>query len=141
MQFPSSCPTENRPPLQKCMKVPSTSTRVLEGPQTPSSLTWEPQSRLAFGHHRRVCWPSGLWPLDITILQCAASLAAGGYDQPCELIKSLSSIEFGPLLDSKTLCDSFNRKGPHLYFWRGRGGVCGATTRTEPYPVKCLFDL
>ena len=26
-------------------------------PRTPSSLTWVPQSRLAFGHHRRVRWP------------------------------------------------------------------------------------
>ena len=33
--------------------------------------------------------PSGLRPLAITILQCAASRAAGGYDRPCELTKSL----------------------------------------------------
>ena len=39
-------------------------------PRTPSSLIWVPQSRLAFGHHRRLGWPSGLWPLAITILQC-----------------------------------------------------------------------
>ena len=28
-------------------------------PRTPASLTWVPQSRLAFGHHRRVGWPWG----------------------------------------------------------------------------------
>ena len=57
-------------------------------PPTPSSLTWVPQSRLAFGHHCRVSWPSGLWPLAITILQCATSLTPGGYNRPCWLIKS-----------------------------------------------------
>ena len=48
-------------------------------PRTPSSLTWVSQSRLAFFHHRRVGWPSSHRPSGITILQCAASLAAGGY--------------------------------------------------------------
>ena len=49
-------------------------------------VTWEPQSNLAFG---TVGWWSGLRPSDITILQCAASLAIGGYDQTYRPIKSL----------------------------------------------------
>ena len=60
---------------------------------TPPSIltlvTWVPQSRLAFGQTPHVGWPSGLRPLAITILQCAASLAAGGYDRPCGPIESL----------------------------------------------------
>ena len=48
-------------------------------PQKPSSLTWVPQIRLAFCHHRRVGGPLGLWPSAITIPQCIALLAGGGY--------------------------------------------------------------
>ena len=32
--------------------------QVFLTPRTPASLTWVPQSRLAFGNHRRVGWPS-----------------------------------------------------------------------------------
>ena len=60
-------------------------------------VTWVPQSRLAFGHQRWVGWSSGLWPSVIIILQCAASLATGGYNWPCGPIKSLFSIETLPL--------------------------------------------
>ena len=49
-------------------------------------VTWLPQSRLAFGQTPRVGWPLGLQPSAITILQCAALLGAGGYNQPCGLI-------------------------------------------------------
>ena len=60
---------------------------------TPPSIltlvTWEPQSKLAFGQTPHVGWPSGLRPSAITILQCAASLAAGGYNRPCGPIKIL----------------------------------------------------
>ena len=42
----------------------------------PLSLTWVPQSKLAFGHYCRLDWLLGLWPSAITILQCAAPLAA-----------------------------------------------------------------
>ena len=52
-------------------------------------VTWVPQSRLAFGQTPHVGRPSGLRPSAITILQCAALLAAGGYDRPCGRIKSL----------------------------------------------------
>ena len=36
-------------------------------------------------------WPNPhvSWPLATTILQCAASLAAGGYDRPCGPIESI----------------------------------------------------
>ena len=37
-------------------------------PPTPSSLTWVPQSRLAFVHHPRVSWPRAFGPLAITII-------------------------------------------------------------------------
>ena len=47
--------------------------------RTPSSMTWVPLSRLAFGDHCRAGWQLGLWPSAITILQCAASLVAGSY--------------------------------------------------------------
>ena len=55
----------------------------------------------------RVGWPSttlhvgwllGLWPSPNRILQCAASLAAGGYD------RESFSIESGPLHHSKKHC-------------------------------------
>ena len=45
--------------------------------------------KLAFGQTPHVGWPSGLRPSAITILQYAASLAAGGYNRPCVLMKSL----------------------------------------------------
>ena len=49
---------------------------------TPLSIltlvTWVPQSKLAFGQSPHVGWLSGLRPSAITILQCAASLVAGG---------------------------------------------------------------
>ena len=45
--------------------------------------------KLAFGQTPHVGWPSGLRPSAIIILQCAASLAAGGYDRPCGPIESL----------------------------------------------------
>ena len=35
--------------------------------RTLSSLTWVPQSRLAFDHHRRVSWPWAFGPSAITI--------------------------------------------------------------------------
>ena len=65
---------------------------------TPTSIlhlghhhTWLGYSarNLAFGQTPHVGWLSGLRPLVITILQCAASLAAGGYDWPCWPIESL----------------------------------------------------
>ena len=37
--------------------------------------------KLAFGQTPHVGWPSGLRPSTITILQCAASFAAGSYDR------------------------------------------------------------
>ena len=87
-----------------------TSTRVPEGalsysliyptPCIPSSLTWIPQSRLAFGHHHKVGWPAGHWPLAITILQCAALLAAGGQDRPS------GPIDYGSLLYNKAFSHS-----------------------------------
>ena len=58
-------------------------------PSILTLVTWVPQSRLAFGQTPGVGWPLGLRPLAITILQCAASLAAGGYDRPWGPIKSL----------------------------------------------------
>ena len=51
-------------------------------------LTWVLQCWLAFGKTLHVGWPSGLRPSAITILQSAAWLAAGGFDQPCWTIKS-----------------------------------------------------
>ena len=60
---------------------------------TPPSIltlvTWVPQIKLAFGQIPYVGWPSGLRPSAKRILQCAAFLAAGGYDRPCGPIKSI----------------------------------------------------
>ena len=64
------------------MKLYTTPTSIL------TLVTWV-QSRLPFEQTPHVGWPSGLQPLAITILQCTASLAAGGYDRPCGKIKSL----------------------------------------------------
>ena len=47
---------------------------------------------------------SGLWPS--RFLQCAALLAASGYDWPCGPIKGFFSIESGLLLDSMALSHS-----------------------------------
>ena len=41
---------------------------VCPTPRTPSSLTLVPQSRLAFGHQRRVSWPWAFCPSAIIIL-------------------------------------------------------------------------
>ena len=49
-------------------------------PSILTLVTWVPQSKLAFGQTQHVGLPSGLRPLAITILQCAALLAAGSYD-------------------------------------------------------------
>ena len=74
--------------LQKC-----TALWLVKLYTTPPSIlplvTWELQSRLAFGQTQHVGWPSGLRPSAITSLQCAALLASGGYNPPSRLIKSL----------------------------------------------------
>ena len=71
---------------------------------TPPSIlplvTWIPQGRLAFGHHRRVGWLSGLWPLAITILQSAALLAAAGYNWKSSLLRSTRCMIIRPFCDS-----------------------------------------
>ena len=57
-------------------------------PRIPSSMTWVPRSRMAFGHHRRVGWPLaitpeysgwqtfGLWPSQSYSVQLCLPLAA-----------------------------------------------------------------
>ena len=45
--------------------------------------------KLVFGQTLHTSWPLGLQPLAITMLQCAASLAAGFYDWSCGPIESL----------------------------------------------------
>ena len=79
-------------------------------------VTWVPQSKLAFGHHRSVGWPSGLRPSAITILQCAALLAAGYY---VRLSKNLFQeyparcLIVGPYADSSELSYSYCMGPPH----------------------------
>ena len=64
--------------------------KLYTAPQSIVTLvTWVLHSKLAFGQTLHVGWPSGLHPSAITILQCAALLAAGGYDRPCRPIESL----------------------------------------------------
>ena len=45
-------------------------------PSIQTLVIWVPQSNLAFDQAPHVGWPLGLRPSAITILQCAASLAA-----------------------------------------------------------------
>ena len=71
---------KKRPLLMKLYATP---------PSILTLVTWVPQSRLAFSQTPHIGWPSGLGPLAITILQCAASLAAGGYVRPFGPNKSL----------------------------------------------------
>ena len=55
----------------------------------PNSLDLESAEETGLRPSRHVGWPSGLLLLAIAIVQCAASLAAGGYDWPCGPINSL----------------------------------------------------
>ena len=57
--------------------------------------------KLAFGQTPHVGWPSGLRPSAIIILQCAASLAAGGYNRPCGPIESLFLLSPARILDGR----------------------------------------
>ena len=72
-------------------------------PTPPSILTLVtcvPQNRLALATPH-VGWLSGLRPSPNRILQCAALLAAGGYDRPCGPIKSLFLLSPARILDRR----------------------------------------
>jgi hypothetical protein len=56
---------------------------------SPSSLAWVQRMQPGLRPNLHVGWPLDLRPSAITILQYAASLAAGGYDWPCRPIKIL----------------------------------------------------
>ena len=62
-------------------------------------------SRLAFGKSPHVGWLSGLRPSAITIIQCAVSLAAGGYNLPCGPIKSLFLLSLARCLIVRPYAD------------------------------------
>ena len=64
--------------------------------QSPSSLAWVQRTQAGLRPNPHIGWPTGLRPSAKVILQCAASLAAGGYDQPCGPIKSLFLLETYP---------------------------------------------
>ena len=71
------------------MESPLYYSTIYPTPRTPSSLAWVQRTQAGLRPNPHVSWPSGLRPSAITILQCAASLAAGGYDRPCKPIESL----------------------------------------------------
>ena len=68
-------------------RIISTTTPTPDSSATPYSTTlpktrhlgWVPQSKLAFRHHSTIGLPRASGTSAITILQCADSLAAGGY--------------------------------------------------------------
>ena len=69
----------------KVYKSPSTSadeapyySTIYPNSRTPSSLAWVQRTQAGLRPNPHVSWTSAT-----TILQCAASLAAGGYDRPC----------------------------------------------------------
>ena len=67
-------------------------------------------------------WPPGLRFSAITILQSAASLAAGGYDRPCGPIESLLLLSPARILDGRA----------RLYSSELSYSYCMALSRTEP---------
>ena len=78
-------------PPPKVYKSPSTSadeapyySTIYPNSRTPSSLAWVQRTQAGLRPNPHVSWPSAT-----TILQCAASLATGGYNRPCGPIKSL----------------------------------------------------
>ena len=88
--------TQTTPPPPKVYKSTSTSadealyySTIYPTPRTPSSLACVQRTQAGLQPNPKVIWPLGLQPSAITILQCAASLAAGGYDRPCGPIESL----------------------------------------------------
>ena len=71
--------------------------------RSPSSVVLVQRMRAGLCPNPHIGWPSGLRPSAITILQCAASLAACGYDQSCMPIESIFWLKPTFMPDSRAL--------------------------------------
>ena len=72
--------------------------------------------KLAFGQAPHGSWPLGLRPSAIAILQCAASLATGGYDRPCGPSENIFLLIPARILDGRARLYSSELSYEALYY-------------------------
>ena len=68
---------------------------------SPSSLALVQRTQAGLRPTPHISWPLGVRPSAKLVPQCAASLAPGGYDQPCGPIESLFLSSPACILDGR----------------------------------------
>ena len=87
-------------PLASCFSLNMAISHSASWSRIPS-LAWVQRTQAGLRPNPHVSWPSGLRLSAKSILQCAASLAAGGYDRPCGPIESLFLLSPARILDGR----------------------------------------
>ena len=102
------------PTAPSCPTATVWDSTIYPNSQSPSSLAWIQCTQAGLRPNPHVGWPLGLRPSAKSILQCAASLAAAGYDRPCGPIKSLFLLSPARILDGRARL--YSSKLSYSYF-------------------------